>query len=44
MFRFQLPLLELFGTGLGNESFNGLPIDSNWVATRLELGGSGWQS
>jgi hypothetical protein len=29
---------ELFGTGLGNKSFNGLPIDSNWVATRLELG------
>jgi hypothetical protein len=29
---------ELFGTGLGNKSFNGLPIDSNWVATRFELG------
>jgi hypothetical protein len=29
---------ELFGTGLGNKSFNGLPIDSNWVATHLELG------
>jgi hypothetical protein len=29
---------ELFGTGLGNKSFAGLPIDSNWVATRLELG------
>jgi len=29
---------ELFGTGLGNKSFKGLPIDSNWVATRLELG------
>jgi hypothetical protein len=29
---------EIFGTGLGNKSFNGLPIDSNWVATRLELG------
>jgi hypothetical protein len=29
---------ELFGTGLGNKSFDGLPIDSNWVATRLELG------
>jgi hypothetical protein len=29
---------QLFGTGLGNKSFNGLPIDSNWVATRLELG------
>jgi hypothetical protein len=21
---------ELFGTGLGNKSFGGLPIDSNW--------------
>jgi hypothetical protein len=29
---------EVFGTGLGNKSFDGLPIDSNWVATRLELG------
>ena len=29
---------EIFGTGLGNKSFNGLPIDSNWVATQLELG------
>jgi hypothetical protein len=29
---------ELFGTGLGNKSFDGLPIDSNWVTTRLELG------
>jgi hypothetical protein len=29
---------ELFGTGLGNKSFGGLPIDSNWVATKLELG------
>jgi hypothetical protein len=29
---------ELFGTGLGNKSFNGLPIDSSWVATHLELG------
>jgi hypothetical protein len=29
---------ELFGTGLGNKSFGGLPIDSNWVATYLELG------
>jgi hypothetical protein len=31
-------LEELFGVGLGNKSFNGLPIDSNWVATHLELG------
>jgi hypothetical protein len=29
---------ELFGSGLGNKSFNGLPIDSNWVATHLETG------
>lgn len=29
---------ELFGVGLGNKSFDGLPIDSNWVATRYELG------
>jgi len=29
---------EFFGAGLGNKSFNGLPIDSNWVATHLELG------
>jgi len=29
---------ELFGTGLGNKSFDGLPIDSTWVATNLELG------
>jgi hypothetical protein len=32
---------KLFGIGLGNKSFNGLPIDSNWVATRLELGRTG---
>ena len=29
---------ELFGTGLGDKSFDGLPIDSNWVSTHLELG------
>jgi hypothetical protein len=29
---------DLFGTGLGNKSFDGLAIDSNWVATHLELG------
>jgi O-antigen ligase len=29
---------ELFGTGLGNKSFEGLAIDSNWVSTHLELG------
>jgi O-antigen ligase len=29
---------ELFGSGMGNKSFGGLPIDSNWVATDVELG------
>jgi len=29
---------EIFGTGLGDKSFGGLPIDSNWVATHVELG------
>jgi hypothetical protein len=29
---------ELFGDGLSNKSFNGLPIDSNWVATYVDLG------
>ncbi len=29
---------ELFGDGLSNKSFDGLPIDSNWVATYLDLG------
>jgi hypothetical protein len=32
---------ETFGTGLSNKSFNGLPIDSNWVASYLELGWAG---
>lgn len=32
------PMQEYFGIGLGNKSFDGLPIDSTWVATRLELG------
>jgi len=27
-----------FGTGLSNKSFNGLPIDSNWVATYYDQG------
>jgi hypothetical protein len=34
-------LQELFGTGLGNKSFDGLAIDSNWVATHVELGRAG---
>jgi hypothetical protein len=29
---------EMFGSGLTNKSFGGLPIDSTWVATYLELG------
>jgi hypothetical protein len=32
---------DIFGSGLGNKSFNGLPIDSNWVATNFELGRMG---
>lgn len=31
-------LQELFGSGLSNKSFNGMPIDSNWLAAYLELG------
>lgn len=31
-------LQELFGNGLSNKSFNGLPVDSNWIATYLDLG------
>jgi hypothetical protein len=29
---------DLFGIGLTNKSFDGLPIDSSWVATKIELG------
>ena len=29
---------ELFGFGLSNASFNGLPIDSNWLASYQEQG------
>ena len=29
---------EIFGFGLSNSSFNGLPIDSNWLASYLEQG------
>ncbi len=32
---------EIFGSGLSNMSFNGLPIDSNWVATFLDEGWAG---
>ncbi|MEP9381737.1 hypothetical protein [Nocardioides sp. KR10-350] len=31
-------LHDLFGSGMSNMSFNGLPIDSNWVATYLDAG------
>ncbi len=29
---------DLFGSGLSNQSFNGLPIDNNWVASYLDQG------
>jgi hypothetical protein len=29
---------QIFGSGLSNKSFGGLPIDSNWVATYFDLG------
>jgi hypothetical protein len=29
---------EIFGFGLSNSSFNGLPIDSNWLSAYLEQG------
>jgi hypothetical protein len=29
---------DIFGFGLSNKSFNGLPIDSNWLAAYLDLG------
>lgn len=29
---------DLFGSGLSNQSFQGLPIDSNWVATFFDQG------
>ena len=32
--RFQ----EIFGFGLSNDAFNGLPIDSNWLASYLDQG------
>jgi hypothetical protein len=31
-------LEELFGAGLSDQSFNGLPIDSNWVAAYVDQG------
>jgi hypothetical protein len=32
---------EIFGSGMSNLSYNGLPIDSNWVGTYLDLGLAG---
>jgi hypothetical protein len=31
-------LEQIFGSGLSNKSFNGLPIDSNWLAVYLDQG------
>jgi hypothetical protein len=31
-------LQEIFGFGLSNSSFNGLPIDSNWISSYYEQG------
>jgi hypothetical protein len=31
-------LEELFGSGLSNQSFNGLSIDNNWLATYMDQG------
>lgn len=30
--------VEIFGAGLSNDSFNGMPIDSNWLASYQEQG------
>ena len=35
------PFQVLFGYGLSNKSFNGLPIDSNWLAAYYDLGLAG---
>jgi hypothetical protein len=29
---------QLFGNGLSNKSFNGMPVDSNWASTYLDQG------
>jgi hypothetical protein len=34
----RTPLQEVFGFGLSNKSFEGLPIDSNWLAVYLDQG------
>ena len=39
IFGLQRPWLEeVFGSGLSNKSFDGLPIDSNWLAVYLDQG------
>jgi hypothetical protein len=39
IFELRRPFMEQwFGSGLSNKSFNGLPIDSNWVASYLDEG------
>ena len=39
IFGLQRPWLEqAFGSGLSNKSFNGLPIDNNWLAVYLDQG------
>ncbi|HEY3958082.1 MAG TPA: O-antigen ligase family protein [Streptosporangiaceae bacterium] len=35
------PFQIVFGYGLSNKSFNGLPIDSNWLASYYDLGAAG---
>ena len=32
------PVEQIFGTGLSNKSYQGLAVDSSWVATYLDLG------
>lgn len=34
----RTPFEIVFGTGLSDKSFNGLPIDSNWLSTYNDLG------
>lgn len=34
----RTPFEMVFGSGLSDKSFNGLPIDSNWLATYNDLG------
>ena len=39
IFELERPWLEeVFGSGLSNKSFDGLPIDSNWLAVYLDQG------